>query len=385
MSQQSDSTKLTTIILNGSNYIPWSRSVTIGLGGKGKLNFVTETKEKPKAVKINEATAEETEKMGEWETTDRLIMSWLLSTMEPRISNVLMYSDTSKEIWDKAKRRYGQQRNFAHIFSLKQELSQIKQNGQSTNELVTKIMSKWEELNVYLPPTTDPNETQKRSEQDLIFTYLGALDTTYEVIRSQILASAEMPNFDDVVARIQQEESRRALMNPQPPTNTDNRAFRAHPSNPNLAARAKGTTAADWCDHCKRTGHNREGCWVLHPHLRPSRNKGERGGARKGGTEQRFGGISQGTGSDLRGVGQGMGADQTKPTGVVLNQAEPTPDPSGSSVASTAQLNQLLTQLNSLLQQQTAGFVHSNTIGCEKYISTRSSRRRSLHDSPSRS
>jgi hypothetical protein len=56
-----------------------------------------------------------------------------------------------------------------------------------------------------------------------------------------------------------------------------------------------------------------------------------------------------------------MGADQTKPTGVVLNQAEPTPDPSRSSVASTAQLNQLLTQLNSLLQQQTAGFVLYNS------------------------
>jgi hypothetical protein len=76
-------------------------------------------------------------------------------------------------------------------------------------------MSKWEELNVYLPPTVDPNENQKRSEHDLIFTYLGALDNTYEAIRSQILASAEMPDFDSVVARIQQEESRRTLMNPR--------------------------------------------------------------------------------------------------------------------------------------------------------------------------
>ncbi|XP_078148487.1 uncharacterized protein LOC144543910 [Carex rostrata] len=306
MAQQSDSTKLTTIILNGSNYIPWSRSVTIGLGGKGKLSFVTGTKAKPVADKPKEATAEETAKIEEWETMDQMIMSWLLSTMEPKISSVLMYSDTSKEIWDKAKRRYGQQKNFAHIFSLKQEIAQIKQNGQSNNELVTEIMSKWEELNVYLPPTTDPNETQKRSEQDLIFTYLGALDTTYEAIRSQILASAEMPTFDDVVARIQQEESRRALMNPQPATNTENCAFRAQLSNPNSSARTKGTTTADWCDHCKRAGHNREGCWVLNPHLRLNRNKGERGGAMKGGNgrnEQRpyqgsFGGVSVGLGSD---------------------------------------------------------------------------------------
>jgi hypothetical protein len=116
-------------------------------------------------------------------------------------------------------------------------------------------MTKWEELNVYLPPTTDPIETQNRSEYDLIFLYLGALDSTYEAIRSQILASAEMPEFDSVVARIQQEESRRALMNPQVTAAIDNRAFRASFPNPNPTARAKGTTASDWCGHCKRAGH----------------------------------------------------------------------------------------------------------------------------------
>jgi gag-polypeptide of LTR copia-type len=215
MSQLSDNTKLTTLILNGNkNYIPWSRSVTIGLGGTGKLGFVTGTKEKPKSEKTV-ATAEEIAKIEEWKTIDQMIMTWLLSTMEPQISNILMYSSTSKEVWDKAKRRYGQQKNFAHIFSLKQELAQIKQSTQNNNELVTEIMSKWEELNVYLPPTTYPIEIQKRSEQDLIFTYLGALDPSYESIRSQILASAEIPSFDDVVARIEQEQSRRALMNPR--------------------------------------------------------------------------------------------------------------------------------------------------------------------------
>jgi gag-polypeptide of LTR copia-type len=220
--------------------------------------------------------------------------------MEPKISNTLMYSATSKEIWDKAKKRYDQQSNFAHIFNLKQDLARIKQNIQSNNELVTEIMTKWEELNVYLPQTTGLTKTQKRSEHDLIFMYLGALDSTYEAIRSQILASAEMPEFDSVVARIQQEESRRALMNPQVTATTDNRAFRTSFSNLNLIARAKGTTTADWCDHCKRAGHNADGCWILHPHLRPSRTKAERGGARKGGGEPRFfGGVSQQMGTGL--------------------------------------------------------------------------------------
>ena len=64
MSQQFDNSKLTSITLNGSkNYIPWSRSVTIGISGRGKLGFVTGTKKKPVANKPLEPTAEETEKI----------------------------------------------------------------------------------------------------------------------------------------------------------------------------------------------------------------------------------------------------------------------------------------------------------------------------------
>jgi hypothetical protein len=136
-------------------------------------------------------------------------------------------------------------------------------------------MSKWEELNVYLPPTTDPTQIQKRSEQDLIFTYLGALDTSYESIRSQILASAEMTSFDDVVARIEQEQSRRALMNPRQLENQDNQTFHVHHSNSNPSfrdtAKGRGASSTVQCDHCKKAGHNRDGCWFLHPHLRPVR------------------------------------------------------------------------------------------------------------------
>jgi hypothetical protein len=98
-----------------------------------------------------------------------------------------------------------------------------------------------------------------------------------KAIRSQILASAEMPSFDDVVARIEQEQSRRSLMNSHQAETTENQALKTlHTPNPNPRgpAKTKGAAATDWCDHCKRARHNREGCWVLHPHLRSVRNRG---------------------------------------------------------------------------------------------------------------
>jgi hypothetical protein len=49
--------------------------VTISLGGKDKLNFVTGTKIRPVPAKVNEATIEKRAKIEEWETTDQMIMS----------------------------------------------------------------------------------------------------------------------------------------------------------------------------------------------------------------------------------------------------------------------------------------------------------------------
>jgi hypothetical protein len=200
-------------------------------------------------------------------------------------------------------------------------------------------MSKWEELNIYLPPTSIPLETQKRVEQDLIFTYLGALDSSYDAIRSQILASTEMPSFDDIVARIDQEESRRALMNPQLSENQESSAFQVHNSKPSFrdTARGKGAPSTERCDHCKKAGHNRDECWFLHPHLRPIREKGNWSGTRK--EKKGFSGLSK--------------IEEIKEA----QSSNPNP-PAGSSVAQTVQLNQLLTQLNNLLQQQTSSFVH---------------------------
>ena len=64
MSQQSDNTKLTTIVLSGNkNYIPWSRSAMLALSGRGKLNFVTGTKKKLEPEKITAPTEAETAKI----------------------------------------------------------------------------------------------------------------------------------------------------------------------------------------------------------------------------------------------------------------------------------------------------------------------------------
>jgi ABC-type uncharacterized transport system ATPase subunit len=104
---------------------------------------------------------------------------------------------------------YDEKHNFSHIYSLKQEISKIKQGNKTHNEYLSQLRAKFEELKVYLPPTSNPIEIQKRREFDEIYTYLSGLDSSNEAVRSQILSSPTPLNFTSIVATIQREDSRR--------------------------------------------------------------------------------------------------------------------------------------------------------------------------------
>jgi gag-polypeptide of LTR copia-type len=57
MSQQTE--KITHIVLNGKNYMPWIHTITIGLIGRSKLVYITGEQSKPIAINPNFPTAQE--------------------------------------------------------------------------------------------------------------------------------------------------------------------------------------------------------------------------------------------------------------------------------------------------------------------------------------
>jgi hypothetical protein len=58
-------------------------------------------------------------------------------------------------------------------------------------------------------------EIQKRKEHDDIFRFLASLDQSYEVVRSQILLLPDLPSLDDVMGKIEGEETRKVVMSSQ--------------------------------------------------------------------------------------------------------------------------------------------------------------------------
>ena len=66
-SDVNSSQKLTSILLNEFNYLPWSRAVTIALGGRSRLGFINGKEKSPTT---------DSPEYEPWLAKDQMVMSW---------------------------------------------------------------------------------------------------------------------------------------------------------------------------------------------------------------------------------------------------------------------------------------------------------------------
>jgi hypothetical protein len=86
---------------------------------------------------------------------------------EPYISEEFVHrAEIAQKKWDKFKKRFGKQDNFAHIFQIKQEIVQNKQGQKSFARLYSEMQRKWDELDILQPETSDPKQIRQRKDQE---------------------------------------------------------------------------------------------------------------------------------------------------------------------------------------------------------------------------
>ncbi|KAJ6293718.1 hypothetical protein OIU76_021891 [Salix suchowensis] len=154
------SQRVTTVLLNGFNYLPWSRAVTIALGGRSRLAFING---KDKAPDSSSSDFEN------WLAKDKMVMSWILNSMERNLAEIFSYYQSSLELWEAVKDMYGNQNNSSRIFQIQQDIAKLHQNGQPFVNLLSRLKSLWNELEVYRPHSVDPTVLRNRTEEDQIF------------------------------------------------------------------------------------------------------------------------------------------------------------------------------------------------------------------------
>ncbi|CAN6686998.1 unnamed protein product [Malus baccata var. baccata] len=168
--------------------------------------------------------------------------------MEKHVAEIFNYSNSAHDLWKALQDMYGNQNNYAWVFQLKKDIASAQQEGKSFVQHLGSFKAMWNELDVYLPHTTDPTILLKRAEEDKIYQLLGSLSSEYEDLRSHILMSQDMPTFNNVCATIQREEARKKT--------------RAYASNyKNSEAKVyKGRNTHLKCKYCNGVGHVEDKC-----------------------------------------------------------------------------------------------------------------------------
>ncbi|KAG2704847.1 hypothetical protein I3760_05G025500 [Carya illinoinensis] len=165
---------MTTVKLNGKNYILWSKSVEMFLKGKGiRRTHLVDS--------MSESTSST---FAQWEQEDTQICSLMLTSIEPNICTSLVYFDTAQEIWRHLKQMYSG-------------------GALGLEEYYSKVMGICEELKIYQPIISDVSIMLKQREEFNVVRFLVSLKPEYESVRSQILASPQLPSFPDVFSRLQ--------------------------------------------------------------------------------------------------------------------------------------------------------------------------------------
>jgi hypothetical protein len=269
LSHHAPAQRITSALLNGRNFVAWSRSLRLYLGGKGKSGWLLGIEKQPAASDA---------KRIQWDMDNCTILGWMFNSMDERIYNTFMYHDTVNGLWTALCQMYAHAHNDACIFELYQDVSHASQAalGLLVVDYFGYLQSRWEELAQYEPLSDFPAEAASivvtRLGRQHTYQFLLGLKPEFEALRTQILNTSPMPSLYEAYATIDNDERRRRL---GPPISTTVSASPVIAEQMASAANSGPRSPSWWpiCHHCGVVGHLKARCFKLHPELRQTVHK----------------------------------------------------------------------------------------------------------------
>lgn len=204
---ESPALELVSSKLDGPNYHPWARAMTMALSCKNKLVFVDGSILKP---------SKDDRKYSIWERNNNMVVSWIIRALSPTIGRSVLWIDTAYGIWNDLKRRFSQQDLF-RIAEIKCEIYQTTQGDNSLNEYFTRQKLLCDELMILRPPfmcdcnprcacSKKIDEINNQLEKDMLSIFLVGLHERYTGARNQIMLMKPLPDVSDAYSMIAQQE-----------------------------------------------------------------------------------------------------------------------------------------------------------------------------------
>eukprot|EP00257_Ricinus_communis_P028438 XP_025015852.1 uncharacterized protein LOC112537423 isoform X1 [Ricinus communis] len=121
------------IKLDGSNYRVWSKILEMHIVGRKKKGYITGRKVIP---------TEDDPGYDEWEAEDALVKSWLINSMTDNLMSHFVQCETSKEVWDAAKRSYLDISDSSQVYELMKRSFQLRQGlDHSLDQVSSRVLA----------------------------------------------------------------------------------------------------------------------------------------------------------------------------------------------------------------------------------------------------
>lgn len=200
-SSESHSVQITTIRLNGDNFLRWSQSVRMYIRGRGKMGYLTGEKKAPAVDDPAYVT---------WDAENSMVMTWLVNSMEEDISSNYMCYPTAQELWENVNQMYSDLGNQSQIFELILKLGEMRQGEHNVTKYFNSLKRIWQDLDLFntyeWKSPEDAQHHKKTVEDGRIFKFLAGLNVEFDEVRGELLEDSP---YLQLVTFFQRSEERR--------------------------------------------------------------------------------------------------------------------------------------------------------------------------------
>ncbi|XP_020552460.1 uncharacterized protein LOC110012589 [Sesamum indicum] len=250
--------------LNGNNYLTWARSIKIALGAKEKLGFIDGTYQKP---------TEGKEAIEAWRKNDCMVFSWILSAVAKEIAEAFLCAESARDLWVELETRFGDS-NGPLLYQIQREIASVSQKNMIVAAYFTKLKKLWDELAILDPlPVCTCGTSKKladRATSYQLIQFLVGLSDAYDHVRNQILLMDPLPTAAKAYSMVHRVEKQRETNSGVSELDKEGvmvaQVFEPRKQE-GIKGNAKKWTSLDkrqlQCEHCKKKGHSKEGCFEL--------------------------------------------------------------------------------------------------------------------------
>ncbi|XP_075507664.1 uncharacterized protein LOC142544506 [Primulina tabacum] len=188
---------ITHHMLNGQNYLAWSRSVLMFVSGKRKDDYL---------IGMIQAPEEDDPGHRVWKTNNNMVKTWLISSMTTKIGEGFLMYDTAAEIWDHAITTQSNIDNTSELFEIECCLHDLRQGDSSVTHYYTILVRIWQKLDLYdqhkWTCPADAHLYNKIIETKRVLKMLSGLNKEFDDVRGRILSIKPLPSLQEAFSSV---------------------------------------------------------------------------------------------------------------------------------------------------------------------------------------